>query len=260
MGGIHMKRDFTEIKQRLLKRTRAERRLELALASMIKNSDPKEMADWLVTNPVCTPSTKACIVLAKEHVDFLKEKYGKGLIAYVLYGGVPREPTKSERHRDIDALAVMKKRDIKLPRMYRRLHVQTVPMELLSYKNLSAPSPVCPPSTLLRDDPGALRRTFYLPIFPLHDTNGFIAHTRDIATQWLKLGDIKGYVDIHFANRLRLLRSAGKKLTLEDEVEEYSKVLANLRITPVVAKVLENHYLGDVLPLLQQGALREPVE
>ncbi|VVB73398.1 Uncharacterised protein [uncultured archaeon] len=251
-----MKRDFTEVKQRLLKRTKAERRLELALESMIKNSDPKELADWLVTHPVCTPSTRNCIVLAKDHVDFLKDKYGNGLIAYVLYGGVPREPTRSERHRDIDALAVMK-RDIKLPRMYRRLNVQTVPMELLSHKNLSAPSPATLPSKLLRDDPGALRRTFYLPIFPLHDTNGFIAHTRDIARKCMKMNDIEGYVGIHFANRLRLLRSAGNKPTLEDESRVYSEVMDGLRINQEIKELLLQRHLESVLPLIQQGALRE---
>ena len=243
-----MKRDFTQAKhQALLARTKQERRLEIALRGMLTQvSDPKELAEWLIKNKVrISDSTMSCIGLAIDHVRKLRSELGDGHIAYVIYGSVAREPHKTERHRDIDALVVTK-RDIKLPRLYRRLNVQTIPKELLSDKNISKPDPVHLESKDLRLSPAALRRTFVLPNFALYDTNGFVEHVNHLAWKSLTMPDFAGYVDVHVANRLRLLRSAGKKITDRDEARIYTQVLSDLKVTNTIQALLLQHALGDM--------------
>jgi len=227
-----MHRDFSDPRyHRLIKRTRPERRLAHALEGVLSQDfEPRELARILVEQRICVPnSTMSCIELATDHLDKVRLDIGDSLITYVIYGGVAREPINDRRHKDIDVLVVTK-REMKVPRLYRRINVQTVCKDLLGYDHLSKSTPAHLSSKMLKDDPAALRRTFALPIIPLYDTNDFVSHVRDIARKCLRVNDMKGYVDVHVANRLKLLRSAGKKLTSEDEAIVREQVLDELRV------------------------------
>jgi len=166
--------------------------------------DPKQLSRMLMEKGSIKIHVGAAVSIqfALEYVDKVKRELGDDLLGCFVFGGVARGLTTDRRPKDIDVMIITKRgKNASKIKPHPRIEAMLFDEDMVS------------PKTMLEDNDQSsfIRRTFVLPILVLHG-HEYVGNLRDHALKFLKVEDLRAYVDFQVRKRIKEMGLQNEKI------------------------------------------------
>lgn len=181
----------------------ARYRIQRAL-ERVMHEDPKQLSKMLMESGSVRIHVGAAVSIeyALDYLDKVKAELGDDLLGCFIFGGVARGLKTDRRPKDIDMMLITKKgKNTTKVRSHPRISSMLFDEDMVS------------PEILLQDNEQSsfLRRTFSLPILVLYG-HEYIGNLRDHSIKFLKVKDLRAYIDFQVKKRINELGLSNQKI------------------------------------------------